>query len=193
MKPGVGSGQSAFVPLWRGRWRFRRILRRRWPCFWRSLLRIPKRGIDQSWQVCQDKFLDAIRPMTKILDTAEEACVSGSLIDPGVLSAWTQQAICFTGNANCALSTERRRSLLIKVDSKLGDLVSSGVGAVAQGGLFGRPFVKELGKCVATFTSLNKAQANIKKVFHPRVFQGAGRGRGRSTNRFTSQAPHNRG
>lgn len=78
---------------------------------------------------------------------------------------------------------ERRRSLLIKVDPKLGNLANSEPDSVAQRGLFGEPFIKEVGNFVNTVTSLDKAQSSIRKVFHPRVFRGAGRGRGRSPGR----------
>ncbi|XP_078531608.1 uncharacterized protein LOC144818244 isoform X2 [Lissotriton helveticus] len=161
--------------------------------FLAKFIKEPKKGIDRSWRACQDKLLDITGPLAKILDMAEEARVSGSLIYPEVLSAWAQQAICFVGNANCALSTERRRSLLIKVNPKLGDLAGSEAGASAQGALNGEQFIKELGKFVATFTSLDKAQANIKHVFTPRVFRGAGLGRSRPPGRGQNQQPLGRG
>lgn len=154
--------------------------------FLQKFIRDPKKGIDRSWRACQDKLLDALGPITKILDMAEEAKESGSIISPETLSGWAQRAVIFLGNANCALSTKRRRSLLIKIDPKLGDLANSEAGAIAQGGLFGKPFVRELGKFVNTFTSLDKAQSTIKKVF-PLVFRGAGRGRGLSDGRQPHQ------
>lgn len=107
--------------------------------FLAKFVKDPRKGIDRAWHSCQDKLLDAVGPITKILDMAEEAKASGSLVDPEVLSGWAQRAVVFIGNANCALSTERLRSLLIKVDPKLGDLASSEAGPVAQGGLFGDP------------------------------------------------------
>lgn len=133
--------------------------------FLQKFMRDPKKGIDRSWRSCQDKLLVVLGPLTKILDMAEEAKTSGSIISPDSLSGWAQRAIVFLGNANCALSTERRRSLLIKVDPKLGDLADTEAGAIAQGGLFVEPFVKELGKFVNPFTSLDKAQSTIKRVF----------------------------
>lgn len=148
--------------------------------FLAKFIKDPKKGIDRSWRACQDKLLDALGPITMLLDRAEDARLSSALISPEALSGWAQRAVVFFGNANCALSTERRRSFLIKVDPKLGDLADSKAGAVAQGGLFGEPFIKELGKFVNTFTSLDRAQTSIRKVF-PWVFRGAGRGRGRSS------------
>lgn len=149
--------------------------------FLAKYMKDPRRGIDRSWRSCQDKLLDVVGPLTNILDMAEEAKVTGSAISPEVLSNWAQRAVVFVGNANCAISTERRRSLLIKLDPKLGDLASSEAGAVAEGGLFGDPFVKELGKFVSTFTSLDKARSSIKRVFQNRFSQRAGRGLGQTT------------
>lgn len=133
--------------------------------FLQKFVKDPKKGIDRSWRACQDKLLDALGPITKILDMAEEAKVSGSIISPDNLSAWAQRAVVFLGNANCAISTERHRSLLIKVDPKLGDLADSEAGAVAQGGLFGEPFLRELGRFVNTFSCLDRAQSTIKRCF----------------------------
>lgn len=82
--------------------------------FLQKFISDPKKGIDCSWKACQDKLLDVLGPLTKILDMAKEAKLSGSIISPECLSGWAQRAIVFLGNANCALSTERRRSLLIK-------------------------------------------------------------------------------
>lgn len=79
--------------------------------FLAKYMKDPRKGIDRSWRSCQDKLLDAIGPMTKILDMAEEAKVTGSAISPDVLSNWAQRTIVFLVNANCALSTERRLSL----------------------------------------------------------------------------------
>ncbi|XP_078514883.1 uncharacterized protein LOC144773614 [Lissotriton helveticus] len=156
--------------------------------FLTKFVKDPKKGIDRSWKACQDKLLDAAGTLAKMLDMAEDAKASGSLISPETLSGWAQRAIIFLGNANVAISTERRRSILIKIDPKLGELATSEAGPLADGNLFGDPFVKELGKFVNTFNSLDKAQTSVKRIFTPRVFGAAGRGRGRSTGR-----PYNRG
>ncbi|KAJ1131146.1 hypothetical protein NDU88_009489 [Pleurodeles waltl] len=79
--------------------------------FLQKFIKDPKNGIDKSWRACQDKRLDILGPLTKILDMAEDAKTSGSVISPEVLSGWAQRAVFFLGNANCALSTERHRSL----------------------------------------------------------------------------------
>lgn len=149
--------------------------------FLAKFIQDPKRGIDRSWRACQDKLLDTAGPLAKILDMAEDAKATGILISPDTLSRWAQRAVIFLGNANAAIAAERRRSLLIKIDPKLGDLATSEAGPIAEGNLFGDPFVKELGKFVNTFNSLDKAQTSIKRIFTPRVFGAAGRGRGRST------------
>ncbi|XP_078502843.1 uncharacterized protein LOC144761268 [Lissotriton helveticus] len=120
---------------------------------------------------------------------ALQAKESNVAVDPDILAGWTQRAICLLGNANCALSTERRKSLLMRMDSNLTELASAEPGPLAEGNLFGDRFVKDVSKYVGTFTSLDKAQSGIKRVFHQQVFNRAGRGRGRSPGRFANQGP----
>lgn len=74
-------------------------------------------------------------------------------LSPLRYSDWSQHAIIILGNLNCAISTESCRSPLIKTDPKLGNLATSEEGQVVQGGLLMEPFIKELGKCVASFNS----------------------------------------
>ncbi|XP_078518076.1 uncharacterized protein LOC144782573 [Lissotriton helveticus] len=146
----------------------------------------PKKGIDRSWRLCQDKLLDLLGPLTKILDLGYQAQGSASGIDPDELIGWAQRAICFLGNANCALSTERRRSILLKMDPRLSELATSESGPLAQGLLFGQPFLKELTQFVATFSGLDKAQSSLRRAFRP-VFARAGRSGGRSFGRGSGQ------
>ncbi|XP_078518949.1 uncharacterized protein LOC144784149 [Lissotriton helveticus] len=160
--------------------------------FFAKYIKDPKKGIDRSWKACQDKLLDVVGPLTKIIELAQCSKESGVPLSVDDIAGWSQRAMCLLGNANCALSAERRRSLLLKIDPKLGELSSSEAGPIAQGALFGDPFVKELGKFVATFSALDKAQASMKKFFPKKVFGGAGRGRGRSSGRQFQQGP-NRG
>ncbi|KAJ1134599.1 hypothetical protein NDU88_001050 [Pleurodeles waltl] len=119
-------------------------------------LQHPKKDINQSWCAYQDKLLDLVGPLTHILGMAEDAKASWSLIPPEVISGWAQRAIIVLGDANRAISTERHYSLLIKIDPKLGDLATSVVSPIAQGGLFGDPLIREQGKFVRTFNSLDK-------------------------------------
>ncbi|XP_078506884.1 uncharacterized protein LOC144767203 [Lissotriton helveticus] len=158
--------------------------------FFAKYMKDPKKGIDRSWRACQDKLLDVVGPLTKIIELAERSRESGLPLPTDDVAGWTQRAMCLLGNANCDLSTECRRSLLLKIDPKLGELSSSEAGSVAQGTLFGDPFIKELGKFVATFSALDKAQASMKKIFPKKVFGGAGRGRGRSSGRQFNQGPN---
>lgn len=102
------------------------------------------------------------------------------------LIGWAQRAVCQLGNANCAMSSERRRSILLKLNPKLAKLSSSKSGPLAQGLLFSQPFLKELTKSVATFSGLDKAQGSLKRAFHP-IFSRVGRYRGRSFGRGYSQ------
>ncbi|XP_069094160.1 uncharacterized protein [Pleurodeles waltl] len=157
--------------------------------FFGKYVKDPKKGIDRSWRGCQDKLLDVLGPLTQIIQLAEWAKRSNSPLPTDIMAGWAQRAVCLLGNANCALCAERRRSLLIKIDPKLGELSNSEAGAVAQGNLFGDPFLKELSKFVATFSALDKAQSSIKKIFPGKVFGGAGRGRGCSSGRAFQQGP----
>ncbi|KAJ1130920.1 hypothetical protein NDU88_009264, partial [Pleurodeles waltl] len=147
-----------------------------------------KKGIDRVCRGCQDKLLDVSGPLTKILELAFQAKESGEAINPDVLVVWAQRALCFLGNANCAISLERRRSVLMKLDPKLADLATSESGPVARGLLSGSPFIKELSKFVATYASLDMAQESIRRVLRP-LFRGAGRYRGRAFGRFNQQSP----
>ncbi|CAH2326228.1 Hypothetical predicted protein [Pelobates cultripes] len=138
-----------------------------------------KKGLDFALRHCQDKILDVLGPSAKIFDMVETALAGGAPIDPLAIRGWIQRAICLLGNANVALATERRKAILIKIEPKLVALAITEPGPQAKGLLFGDSFVKELGTYVGTFTALDKAQANMKKVFSHRVFGGAGRYRGR--------------
>ncbi|XP_078522992.1 uncharacterized protein LOC144792000 [Lissotriton helveticus] len=152
----------------------------------RKFTKDPKKGIDRSWRLCQDKLLDLLGPLTKILDLGYQAQGSASGIDPDELIGWAQRAMCQLGNANCALSTERRRSILLKIDPRLTELASSESGPFAQGLLFGQPFLKELTKLVSTFSGLDKAQSLLRRGFRP-VFGRAGRSKGRLFGRGSGQ------
>ncbi|KAJ1134377.1 hypothetical protein NDU88_000829 [Pleurodeles waltl] len=122
-------------------------------------------------------------PLTKILDLAIESKETETPLDTEAILQWAQRAICLLGNANCAMSTERRRSFLIRLDPKLPELATNEAGSSANGMLFGDKFIANLRKYVATFTALDKAQSNIKKVLNNALFIRAGRFRGRTPGR----------
>lgn len=107
--------------------------------FFAKYMKDPKKGMDRSWRACQDKLLDVVGPLTKIIELAERAHESGQPLPTDDVAGWAQRAVCLLGNANCALSAERRRSLLLKIDPKLGELLSSEAGPVAQGSLLAIP------------------------------------------------------
>ncbi|XP_078506532.1 uncharacterized protein LOC144766620 [Lissotriton helveticus] len=153
----------------------------------------PKKGIDRAWRRCQDKLLDTVGPLAKILELALVAKETGALIDPDILAGWAQRSICFVGNANCAISSERRKSLLMRMDSNLAELASAEPGPLAEGLLFGDKFVKDVSKYMGTFTSLDKAQTNLRKVFQTGLSGRAWRGRGRSPGLSYSQGPQRGG
>ncbi|KAJ1195307.1 hypothetical protein NDU88_004588 [Pleurodeles waltl] len=151
--------------------------------FLRKFAKDPKKGLDRAWKGCQDKLLDLSGPLTKILDLAVESKESETPLDTEAILQWAQRAICLLGNANCAMSAERRRSFLIRLDPKLAELAINEAGPAANGMLFGEKFISNLSKYVATFTALDKAQSNIKKVFNNTLFLRAGRFRGRAPGR----------
>lgn len=138
-----------------------------------------KKGLERSWYACQDKVLDVTGPLAKILEMAETAKEAGELVDPTVLSGLAQRAICLLGNANCALSVERRKSVIIKLDPKWTNLCLLEAGPVANGLLFGDPFVKELKKLIATVSTADKEETPVSDKFHSQAFGRAGRYRGR--------------
>ncbi|XP_078503873.1 uncharacterized protein LOC144762523 [Lissotriton helveticus] len=143
----------------------------------------PRKGVDRAWSTCQDKLLDVVGPLARVLDMAATARLEGSNLNPEDISLWIQRSFCLLGNANAAIIHERRKGLLIKLDPKLANLASQDPGVKADGLLFGDSLVKDLSRYVSTFASLDKAQFSIKKVFAPRVFGRAGRGRNRSSGR----------
>ncbi|XP_078534999.1 uncharacterized protein LOC144821637 [Lissotriton helveticus] len=155
--------------------------------FMRKFAKDPKKGLDRAWRGCQDKLLDASGPLTKIMDATVKAKEQNAPLDVSDVLEWTQRAMCFLGNANVALSTERRRSFLMRIDSQLAEMAPTEAGSLANGMLFGDKFVKGMGKYVATFSALDKAQTNIRKVFHTGVFDRAGRQRGRGSGRGFNQ------
>ncbi|KAJ1160923.1 hypothetical protein NDU88_001413 [Pleurodeles waltl] len=89
--------------------------------FLRKFAKDPKTGLDSACRGCQDKLLDLSGPLTKILDQAIQSKETNTPLDPEVVLEWAQQAICLLGNANCAMSTERRHSL-IRLDTKLAEV-----------------------------------------------------------------------
>ncbi|XP_078518897.1 uncharacterized protein LOC144784082 [Lissotriton helveticus] len=148
----------------------------------------PRKGVDKAWSTCQDKLLDIVGPLARIFDMAESARLEGSDLSADDISLWAQRAFCLLGNANSAITHERRKGLLTKLDPKLANLAPMDPGSKANGLLFGDNLVRDLSRLISTFASLDKAQQSIKKVFTPRVFGRAGRGRGRS-----SGCPYNQG
>ncbi|XP_056420670.1 uncharacterized protein LOC130361553 [Hyla sarda] len=139
----------------------------------------PKKGLDRSFRSCQDKLMDLLGPLSKMLDLAHSAVTNQTPLNSEVMLGWLQRATCIFGNANAALSAERKRSILIKIDPQLTNLATNDPQHPTEGMLFGEEFIHEMGKYVGLFSSINKAQTNIKKVFAQRVFGRAGKGRSR--------------
>lgn len=139
----------------------------------------PKKGIDRSWRACQDKLLDITGPLAKILEMAETAKTAGELVDPTVLIGLAQRAICLLGNANCAVSVERRKSILMKLDPKWTSLALLEAGPLAKGMLFGDAFVKELENLIESLSAADKGHKPTSETFPSGAFGRAGRYRGR--------------
>lgn len=138
-----------------------------------------RRGLDRGLKSCQDRLMDITGPLTSFFEMAETAYLSDSQVDPKEMCEWAQRAVCLLGNANTALSNERRKSILLKLDPKLIELTNKEGGPASQGQLFGDNFIKEMAKYVGIFSSIQKSQKDIRKVFHDRVFAKAGGARGR--------------
>ncbi|XP_056425874.1 uncharacterized protein LOC130367476 [Hyla sarda] len=153
----------------------------------------PKKGIDKSFKGVQDKLLDILGPLTKILDMSEQAVASDAPVNAEILRGWALRAICLLGNANTAMSAERRRSILMRLDPQLTHLASDEPGPSAEGLLFGESFIKNINKFVGLFSSLDKAQSSLKKSSQGKVFNKAGRGRGRPSSRGSYYRPYHRG
>ncbi|KAM8977380.1 LOW QUALITY PROTEIN: uncharacterized protein RCH25_043896 [Pelodytes ibericus] len=152
----------------------------------------PRKGLE-GLRTTQDKLLDVSGPLTQLFIMADEALTNGSQMDSHLAREWAQRALCLLGNANTAISTERRKAALFKLDSKLAELASKELGPDAKGLLFGTKFLKNLSQHVNIFTSLNKAQSSLKRVFQSRdrFSYRAGRQRGRATSRaaFSASRP----
>ncbi|KAM4748800.1 LOW QUALITY PROTEIN: uncharacterized protein WCC33_006191 [Rhinophrynus dorsalis] len=153
--------------------------------------RDPRKGLERGLKLTQDKLLDITGPIAQIL--ADTALSTGTKLDPRAIREWAQRAICLLGNSNVAISSERRKAALLRIDPKLADLSDKELGPSANGMLFGEPFLKQLQKHVNIFSSLNKAQQSLKKVFRPTsqrgVFGRAGRQRGHVSSRFWPSGP----
>ncbi|XP_040208083.1 uncharacterized protein LOC120939790 [Rana temporaria] len=150
--------------------------------------KLPKKGIERSFRTIQERVLDLIGPLTKILNLSEQAAALDQPVDLAQLRGWAQRAICLAGTANTTCSVERRRSILMWLDPQLSHLAETEPGPAAGGMLFG----DNLMKFVGLFTGLDKAQTSLKRSGSNRVFPRAGRGRGRSAGRLSSYRPQYR-
>ena len=125
----------------------------------------PKKGVDRALSKCQDRLLDISGPLTRIMDLAETAKIEHTQVDPATLSNWAQRATCLLGDANTSISQERRKTFLLKMYPKLCNLSNQEKGQSVNGLLFGDSFLKEMGKYVTVFNTIDKAQYSLKKIF----------------------------
>ncbi|KAM4705227.1 uncharacterized protein WCC33_010101 [Rhinophrynus dorsalis] len=80
---------------------------------------------------------------------------------------------------SCPTIPECRKAALFHIDVRLTDMTDKELGPKAEGKLFGDPFIVELRKHAGTYTTMNKVETSLKKVFQPQgVFHRAGRQRG---------------
>ncbi|CAH2253090.1 Hypothetical predicted protein [Pelobates cultripes] len=92
-----------------------------------------KKGLDFSLRHCQDKIMDTIGPLSKAYEVLEAAKAGDAELDIDVVIGWVQRAICLLGNANMAVSAERRKAILLKIDPKLATMAVSEPGPSAEG------------------------------------------------------------
>ncbi|KAJ1176826.1 hypothetical protein NDU88_002093 [Pleurodeles waltl] len=71
-----------------------------------KLGRDPREGLERALKQYQDKLLDVIGSLAKIMDMAEEAKSKDVPVDFDLLQGWSQRAVCFLWNANAALVAE---------------------------------------------------------------------------------------
>ncbi|XP_056389773.1 uncharacterized protein LOC130283973 [Hyla sarda] len=154
--------------------------------------KFPKKGIERSFKTIQERILDLMGPLTKILNLSEQAASTDQPVDTRQLRGWAQRAICLAGTANTTCSTERRRSILMRLDPQLSHLAETESGPAAAGMLFGDNLMKDINRFVGLFTGLDKAQTSLKRSGANKLFPRAGRGRGRSAGRTPSYRPQGR-
>ncbi|XP_056388928.1 uncharacterized protein LOC130283441 [Hyla sarda] len=154
--------------------------------------KFPKKGIERSFKTIQERILDLMGPLTKILNLAEHAAASDEPVDVRQLRGWAQRAICLAGTANTTCSVERRRSILMRLDPQLSHLAETEPGPSAAGMLFGDSLMKDVNRFVGLFTGLDKAQTSLKKSGSSKIFPRAGRSRGRSAGRSAPYRPQGR-
>lgn len=68
------------------------------------------------------------------------------------------------GNANAGLIAERKKAILMRMSPKLVELAKREAEGSLGGLIFGQNFITLLGKYVPTFTTLSKAQYNLRRV-----------------------------
>ncbi|KAJ1191577.1 hypothetical protein NDU88_000893 [Pleurodeles waltl] len=155
-----------------------------------KLGRDPRKGLEISLKQVQNKLLDVLGPLARIFDTVEDAYLKGKDLDVHLIRGWCQRAICFLGNANAGLLTERRKMVLMRVNPKLSDSAGKESSEEARGLLFRDGMVKALTKFARTFTSLDKAHFSMKRVFSNNNLYGRASRRGQLTGRASFRAQY---
>ncbi|KAJ1116644.1 hypothetical protein NDU88_004850 [Pleurodeles waltl] len=79
---------------------------------------------------------------TRATITSRQTAVNDQKLNIEELRKWVQRAVFLLGNANAALCIEMRKSSLMKIDRKLGELADKEAGGEAKCLLFGEEFVK---------------------------------------------------
>ncbi|KAJ1200220.1 hypothetical protein NDU88_004046 [Pleurodeles waltl] len=119
--------------------------------------------LDKAWSTCQDKLLDVISPLTRIFDLVDLARFDHIPVNPKELLLLVPSAVCLLSNANAAITHERRKGLLLKLDPKLVNLAVSNPGIKAEGMLFGDSFIKEFSKLIQHQSSPLPSQSSLNR------------------------------
>ena len=128
----------------------------------------------------QQFWLDAVAPLTAVLESAE----AGDLTPEKAVSA-TQTALYLMGNAHHQMSQERRKKLILKLNPSLRFMADDCKNfSNAAPMLFGESFAKQATTTVEQVKAIKKLHIPSEKKsfssYHPRSYQNGRRGGARS-------------
>lgn len=103
--------------------------------------------MERSLKGCQDRLLDILGPLARIIDSVEESQMNGTPLDTNLIRGWSQRAMILLGNANASLNAERRRVVLTKISPKLSDMADREPSQNPKGLLFGEDLSRLASTC----------------------------------------------